>query len=673
MNRYNSTSNNKATASASQAWAILNRHAQEEIKPLRLQELCCDNDRVSSLVSVHTSNYDDQNRILIADLSRQRMTTETLNHLLRYSSARNVKYFVKRLAWGQNDFDNPFVEGQTSGDPDLNASTGRVRIIPNLPKYWTVPSMHMSLRVPHGDNKMLLADGRNALDDVHSEWDRIHRLSDSIRKGILRGSSGMIIKDILVVGRGVAANALKFMYEALRRDKQANHATYEDLSDGITRNFLNNSQVTPRRMHFITSIDPAAVENCLHDLRPGSTLIINIALHGNEDTGLTTKGLKNWLLNDLSNKNSKRPDTVVNHHMFFITSNERLKAAKPENTFLIPEHSRCEPFITFTAAGLLPLSVVFGWKIVEQILAGAHDMDKHFVETNPRHNLPILLALTDLWNDVFLGLGSSAGRIITPFSESFLGFSEFVSALEAQTCGRGGIYMNGKKVSPGVVVSGGVSGNYDRLLYQGGKIIPSELIISMETQTETEEHGSKKGFMSHDALICSFFAHADVLAFGSKSNIFNTDMERLANTKSYGKPANRTENNITNGLDRDMSFSSISETDSDIAEGNRPSTVLVCGRCDAFTCGQLVALSEHRAFVSATLWDIDPFVTRVGTSMRSSEVERLRGRLTKIYEQVASGYDDEDDGSSFQEGGRINLATSTILKHYANRMRDRNR
>jgi len=91
---------NKAAASPSQAWAILLRHAKEEIGPLRLQELCSDNDRVSSLVMVHTSNHGNLNRILLADLSRQRMTLETLNHLLRLASARDLKGFVKQLSWG---------------------------------------------------------------------------------------------------------------------------------------------------------------------------------------------------------------------------------------------------------------------------------------------------------------------------------------------------------------------------------------------------------------------------------------------------------------------------------------------------------------------------------------------------------------------------------------------
>ena len=80
--------------SAAQAWAILQRHAQDEVGPLRLQELCRDNDRVSSLVAVHnttsetfsmtTTDHPDQreDRMLLVDISRQRMTNNTLNHLL---------------------------------------------------------------------------------------------------------------------------------------------------------------------------------------------------------------------------------------------------------------------------------------------------------------------------------------------------------------------------------------------------------------------------------------------------------------------------------------------------------------------------------------------------------------------------------------------------------------
>ena len=59
-------------------------------------------------------------------------------------------------------------------------------------------------------------------------------------------------------------------------------------------------------------------------------------------------------------------------------------------------------------------------------------MDGDFVDSNPRHNLPVLLALTDVWNDAFLG---STGRVVAPFTEAFAAYPAFCAALEAQACG----------------------------------------------------------------------------------------------------------------------------------------------------------------------------------------------------------------------------------------------
>ena len=103
---------------ASQIWALLTRHAQEDIANLRLQELCRDNDRVSSLVSVHNGAPD---RMLLVDLSRQRMTLDTLNHLLRLAVARGIKQYIRRLAWGQNDPDNPILP--TADHPNAATSS----------------------------------------------------------------------------------------------------------------------------------------------------------------------------------------------------------------------------------------------------------------------------------------------------------------------------------------------------------------------------------------------------------------------------------------------------------------------------------------------------------------------------------------------------------------------
>jgi glucose-6-phosphate isomerase len=303
-----------------------------------------------------------------------------------------------------------------------------------------------------------------------------------------------------------------------------------------------------------------------------------------------------------------------------------------------------------------PLSIVFGWPIVEHFLAGAHDMDKHFVETNPRHNFPVLLALTDVWNDAFLG---SSGRIVTPFSEQFASFASFVAVLESETCGRcfdkQGRKVSGSKTASAAVIQGSLQGEYDRMLYQGGRIFPSEMIATMQSPdiTAIEIGGSSSAgsrITAHDRMVCTLFAHADLLALGDNP---------VANR-------NPLHNNPSGTLLQSTSSVALNSSSTDTqsqSEGNRPSTLILCSRCDAFTCGQLVALSEHRVVVSARIWDINPFLTESGSKLRETETERLQEKLQNFW---VMGIDETDDDDKLDYAGeKSNFATSKVLALYA--------
>ena len=358
--------------SASQAWAILHRHAKDEIEPLRLQELLRDNDRVSALVAVYNTSFepsttisakeDDghnatslENRTIIADLSRQRMTLETVNHLLRLATAKDLRKFVLQLAWGQNNRHAP-LKISANRQHQQNKRVAQSSLHAN---YAALPSMHLALRAPKGA-VMLLADGNNALTAIHREWDRLERLSESIRRGQLRGVTGSMIRDVILIGRGTPIAALQFVYTALLKDERAVLATrfglVEPTAARIRRNLTggSSSSVTlGRTLRFLTSIDPIAASTLLADLDPASTLVISLALNGNEETGLATKTVKAWLLQALGS--TRRADQILSKHMLLVTGNDRIVSVinKPERVHIVPEHSRCEAFTTFSPAGLL--------------------------------------------------------------------------------------------------------------------------------------------------------------------------------------------------------------------------------------------------------------------------------------------------------------------------------
>jgi glucose-6-phosphate isomerase len=355
--------------SPGQAWAVLDRHAKEEIEPLRLQELMRDDDRVSSLVAVYNTSFEPsttlsgsdnedsnprsfENRVIIVDLSRQRMTVETINHLLKLAAAKGLRQFILQLAWGQNNRKSPIHGQNFNNQRSLRQTSINVHAK-------TIPSMHMALRAPRG-GAMLLADGSNALIDIHREWDRMERLSDSIRRGQLRGVTGSMIRDVILIGRGTPIAALQFVYAALLKDERANLATRFGLEEPtaarIRRNLTGifaSTLPTGRTLRFLSTIDPLAAAQVVTHLDPASTLVISLALNGNEETGLATKVIKTWLLQSLGS--NRRADQILSKHMLLVTGNQRIASVinKPERVHLVPEHSKCEPFTTFSPAGLL--------------------------------------------------------------------------------------------------------------------------------------------------------------------------------------------------------------------------------------------------------------------------------------------------------------------------------
>jgi glucose-6-phosphate isomerase len=648
-----------------QAWAILNRHARDDIQRLRLQELCRDSDRVSSLVSVYnsgssSSSNSNNTRMLIVDVSRQRMTLETLNHLLRLASARQVPRFIRQLAWGSNDPDNPVLPARLRNsehtnvqDAFLASRTKRYHHHQSQEPICRVPSYHLALRAPSGQGlEMLDQYGTNVLTSIHREWDRIRLISDSMRLGKLAGVNGHMIQDVVVVGRGTAVMALRFVYLALCKDEVATIGRRVGM-DG------RGGVLSQRRIKFLTSVDPVRAAACVADSDPAKTVVISIALMGGEETGVSTQTLQNWLLTNLGG-HGRRSEIILSKHMMEVTASETVAAKhKPESTFIIPSHSRREPFTTFTAVGLLPMSIVFGWSIVAEFLAGAHDMDNHFVETNPRHNLPVILALTDIWNDCLAASNNTAstGRIVTPFTEALAAYPAFVAELESQTCGRKSSAPPSTQFCSSTVIDGGLHGVYDRSQYQSSIVMPSELLMTLDSQlaANADPKSSSKGggamddvYEAQDVLICSLFAHADGLAFGS------TDSTPMSSFHQ-GDTSSRSD------LDSPP-YQVFVDDGRETFTGNRPSTLLLCGRLDAFTCGQLVAMAEHRAAIKAWIWQIDPFPTDVGTSLRAERTEILRHRLAKMMVQT----EDEEDHDGVAGGTLdMNLSTKTILEHYA--------
>jgi glucose-6-phosphate isomerase len=87
-------------------------------------------------------------------------------------------------------------------------------------------------------------------------------------------------------------------------------------------------------------------------------------------------------------------------------------------------------FSVCSAVGVMPLSLQYGFTIVEEFLAGAHNMDTHFFEAPLERNLPVLLGMLGLWNSSFMGFNA---RAILPYSQALLRFAAHIQQVSCES------------------------------------------------------------------------------------------------------------------------------------------------------------------------------------------------------------------------------------------------
>jgi glucose-6-phosphate isomerase len=227
----------------------------------------------------------------------------------------------------------------------------------------------------------------------------------------------------------------------------------------------------------------------------------------------------------------------------------------------------------------LSIMLYIGAVAFDEFLAGAYAMDQHFLQAPLDVNLPVTLALLEVWGRNFLGYHS---RSIAPYHHALRRFPAYLQQLDMES--------NGKRVTldgiplpyqTGSVVWGqtGTNGQhaYFQLLHQGTEIIPVDFIACVQPQ-----HGL---LHQHEKLLAHCLAQSHALAFGKTAEAVVRDM-RLSGA---------TEPDIQQLLPHR------------IFPGNRPSTVLLLPVLNPRTLGALIALYEHKVMVCGAIWHINSF------------------------------------------------------------------
>ena len=453
------------------------------------------------------------------DYSKHRTTASTLQLLQALAHARGVTDWRHRMLAGEA----------------INSSEGRA-------------ALHMALR--GSGPAAAQAEARAALGQMHT-------LSEAVRSGTRHSASGKPFTDVIHIGIGGS-----------------------DLGPRLALAALQGSAAQALRVHFVANIDPHELDTVLARCDAATTLVIIISkTFSTAETLLNAVHARAWLIATAGGPDAATgahargatgatgaagadgADGAVDHpvghaNLIAVTNNPAAARAfgVPESQILSLPDWVGGRFSVWSAVGL-SVMMAFGSRTFDALLAGAAEMDAHFISAPPEHNAPLILALLSVWNINFLGAQS---RAVLPYSQRLDLLPDYLQQLEMESngkrIGRSGTVL-GYATAP--VIFGNVGANsqhsFHQLLHQGTHLVPSELIV----------------------LRASDDARSRMLA--------------------------------VNALAQSAALMAGDDTQPEATPGNQPSTTIVLPELNAHTLGALLALYEHKVFVEGVLWDINSF------------------------------------------------------------------
>jgi glucose-6-phosphate isomerase len=343
--------------------------------------------------------------------------------------------------------------------------------------------------------------------------------------------------------------------------------------------------------HFVSNVDGHDITPVLRQLRPAETLfVIASKTFTTQETMANARVAKAWF--------DANGGTDTAKHFVATTTNVKAAAEFGITTTFGFWDWVGGRYSLWSAIGL-PIALAIGADNFRAFLAGAHSMDRHFATAPLAKNLPVLLGLVDVWNRNFHGFTS---RSVAPYHQGLKRLPAYLQQLEMESNGKS-VDLAGEPLayatSPVVWGEPGTNGQhaYFQMLHQGTDVIPVEFLL-----VKHPTHGLAD---LHDMLLANGLAQAQALMVGKTSA---QALSESAPTASKALDAQT--------VARHRTF-----------PGNRPSTTLMLDQLTPTTLGALIALYEHRVFVSGALWQINSF-DQWGVELGKALCNDLLPRLT---------------------------------------------
>jgi glucose-6-phosphate isomerase len=409
--------------------------------------------------------------------------------------------------------------------------------------------LHIALR--NDPARAIRVAGRDVMPDVAATLDRLAAFAQGVRSGHIGPGGGRRYTDVVNIGIGGS-----------------------DLGPAMATLALAPYHDGPR-CHFVSNVDGAHVSDTLRVLDPATTLVIVASkTFTTIETMTNAATARGWIVSALGEA------AVADHFAAVSTALDKVAAfgIGAERVFGFWDWVGGR-YSVWSAVGL-PLMIAVGPENFRAFLAGAHAMDRHFVEVPLDANLPVLLGLAGLWHRNVCGYGS---RAILPYEQRLARFPAYLQQLDMESNGKT-VTLDGQPVAraTGPIVWGepGTNGQHAfyQLIHQGSDVIPCEFLVGAE--------GHEPGLTHHHALlVANCLAQSQALMTG------RTMEEALAQLIAAGRSAADAQAIAPHR----------------VFAGNRPSLTIAYRTLDPFTLGRLIALYEHRVFVEAAVWSINAF------------------------------------------------------------------
>ncbi|KTD82751.1 glucose-6-phosphate isomerase [Legionella waltersii] len=450
----------------------------------------------NEILNYHIDNYTRQIGPVFYDFSRQMLNPVILDTLVDLAVEANLQKKIENMINGEK----------------VNTTENRA-------------ALHSALR--EFGNQSIFVDGIDIMKPILATREKIELISELIRSKKWVGYSGKPIKDIVNIGIGGS-----------------------DLGPRFCINALGQYVSSEFKYHFISDADPDSFKKIANCIDPQTTLFIVSSKSFTTPETLLNARKALSLYDGLKDRNSD----LLDRHFIAVTTQPE-KALKLGIKHILPIWEWVGGRFSLCSAINLITAIAIGYEQFQQLLLGANKVDKHFLQTDFKDNIPVLMALIGIWNINFLNIQN---LIILLYAKQLEFFSPYIQQLEMESNGKT-IDINGDIVdySTGPIVWGGLGNqaqhSYLQLLCQGTHRCTGDIISLKKYE---------------DELINSMCEY--------KMNVLSKGL-------NTGTPGAYKGNRI-------MPLNHISILD-----------------LTPFSLGTLVSLYEHKVYTQAVIWNINPF------------------------------------------------------------------